>query len=108
MLYDQGEKKAWSVMPGDGHSTYSFIAFLLMTTSISVVYAWLYNNNTSGKKLTIAIIFHAMNNTIAPLIPFLHMEDGKSETAYWVYAGVNVIVGIIFAYLIKRAAKKHS
>ena len=92
------------VMPGDGHSTYPFIAFLLMTTSISVVYAWLYN--TSGKKLTIAMIFHAMNNTAAPLIPFLHMQDGKPETAYWVYAGVNVIVGLIFAYMIIKDTEK--
>ncbi len=91
------------LMPGDGHSTYPFIAFLLMTTSISVVYAWIFN--TSGKKLIIAIIFHAMNNTAAPLIPFLLMEDGKPETAYWVYAGVNVVFGIIFAFLIARDKK---
>jgi membrane protease YdiL (CAAX protease family) len=90
-------------MPGDGHSTYPFIAFLLMTTSISVVYAWIFN--TSGKKLIIAIIFHAMNNTAAPLIPFLLMEDGKPETAYWVYAGVNVVFGIIFTFLISRDRK---
>lgn len=91
------------LMPGDGHSTYPFIAFLLMTTSISVVYAWIFN--TSGKKLILAIIFHAMNNTAAPLIPFLLMEDGKPETAYWVYAGVNVVFGIIFTFLIARDKK---
>ena len=92
------------VMPGDGHSTYPFIAFLIMTTSISIVYAWIFNS--SGKKLIIAIIFHAMNNTAAPLIPFLRMEDGKPETAYWIYAGVNVVFGIIFAFLISRDRKK--
>ena len=94
------------VMPGDGHSTYPFIAFLIMTTSISVVYAWLFN--TSGKKLIIAIIFHAMSNTAAPLLPFLHMEEGKPEAAYWVYAGVNVIVGIVFAFLIARDINNRS
>ena len=88
------------VMPGDGHSTYPFIAFLIMTTSISLAYAWLFNK--SGKKLLIVIIFHAMNNTAAPLLPFLHGQAGKPETAYWVYAGVNVVVGIIFAYLLTR------
>ena len=88
------------VMPGDGHSTYPFIAFLIMTTSISLAYAWLFNK--SGKKLLIVIIFHAMNNTAAPLLPFLHGQSGKPETAYWVYAGVNVVVGIIFAYLLIR------
>jgi len=94
------------VMPGDGHSTYPFIAFLIMTTSISVVYAWIFN--TSGKKLIIAMIFHAMSNTAAPLLPFLLWEDGKPETAYWVYAGVNLVFGIIFAYLIARDIKKQS
>lgn len=92
------------VMPGDGHSTYPFIAFLIMTTSISVVYGWLYN--ASNQKLIAALIFHAMSNTAAPLLPFLHMEDGKPETAYWVYAGVNVAAGIIFAFLIARDKKK--
>jgi len=93
-------------MPGDGHSTYPYIAFLIMTTSISIVYGWLFN--ASGKKLIIVIFFHAMSNTAAPLLPFLHMEDGKPESAYWVYAGVNVVVGIIFAYLITRDKNKHS
>jgi membrane protease YdiL (CAAX protease family) len=88
------------VMPGDGHSTYPFIAFLLMTTSISVIYAWIFNS--SGKKLITAIIFHAMNNTVAPLIPFLHMQDGKPETAYWIYGGINVVFGIFFAFLIAK------
>lgn len=92
------------MMPGDGHSTYPFIAFLIMTTSISVVYAWLYN--ASNKKLIIVIFFHAMSNTAAPLIPFLHMEEGKPETAYWIYAGVNLIVGLIFVYIINKDAKK--
>jgi hypothetical protein len=52
------------------------------------------------------MLFHAMNNTAAPLLPFLHWEDGKPETAYWVYAGVNVVVGLIFVTIINRDAKK--
>jgi membrane protease YdiL (CAAX protease family) len=94
------------VMPGDGHSTYPFIAFLIMTTSISIVYAWIYNS--SGKKLIVAILFHAMSNTAAPLLPFLHGEAGKAEIAYWVYAGVNVFFGMFFAYLIVREKKSYS
>jgi len=92
------------VMPGDGHSTYSFIAFLIMTTSISVVYAWIFN--ASGQKLIIAMFFHAMSNTAAPLLPFLLWEDGKPETAYWVYAGVNVVVGLIFVNIINKDTKR--
>ena len=90
-------------MTGDLHSAYSFFAFVLMTTSISLMYAWLYNS--SGKKLIVVMFFHAMNNTAAPLLPFLHGIEGKPETAYWIYAGVNVVIGLIFAYLIVRRTK---
>lgn len=90
-------------MEGDLHSSYSFFAFLLMTVSISVVYAWLYNS--SGKKLIPAMFFHAMSNTAAPLLPFLHGVEGKPESAYWVYAAVNVIFGAIFAYVIVRESR---
>ena len=91
-------------MAGDLHSAYSFVAFVLMTTSISLIYGWLYN--TSGKKLLVVLIFHAMNNTAAPLIPFLHGIEGKPETAYWVYAVVNVVIGIIFALLLAKGSQK--
>lgn len=85
------------VMPGEPHSSYPFIAFLIMTISISVVYSWLYN--ISNKKLIVALFFHAMSNTAAPLIPYLHWQEGKPETAYWVYAGVNVVFAIVFGLL---------
>ncbi len=91
-------------MAGDLHSAYSFFAFVLMTTGLSIVYAWLYN--ASGKKLIVVIFFHAMNNTAAPLIPFLHGIPGKPESAYWVYAAVNVIFGIFFASLILKGEKQ--
>ena len=87
-------------MGGDLHSAYSFFAFVIMTTSISLIYAWLYN--ASGKKLVVVLIFHAMNNTAAPLLPFLHGIEGKPETAYWIYAAVNLVFGLIFALLLAR------
>jgi membrane protease YdiL (CAAX protease family) len=88
------------IMPGDGHSTYPFIAFLVMTTSISVVYAWLFN--ASGRKLVIVMFFHAMSNTAPGLFPFLHLTEGKPQTAYWLYAGANVLAAVIAAYYIQR------
>jgi membrane protease YdiL (CAAX protease family) len=88
------------IMPGDGHSTYSFIAFISMTTSISVIYSWLYN--ASNQKLIVVLLFHAMNNTAAPFLPFLLWEEGKPETAYWVYAGVNVIAALIVGIYMQR------
>jgi membrane protease YdiL (CAAX protease family) len=90
-------------MAGDLHSAYSFFAFVMMTTSISIVYAWLYNS--SGKKLIVVMIFHAMSNTAAPLLPFLHGIEGKPETAYWIYAAVNVFFGILFAYVLVKGSK---
>jgi len=91
------------IMPGDGHSTYSFLAFLIMTTSQAVVYGWLYN--ASGQKLIIPLLFHAMHNTAPGPFPVLHMIPGEPETAFWVYAGVNVVAGLIAAYLIRRRTK---
>ena len=90
-------------MAGDLHSAYSFFAFVMMTTSISVIYTWLYNS--SGKKLIVVIFFHAMSNTAAPLIPFLHGIEGKPESAYWIYAAVNVLFGLIFAYFLVKGTK---
>jgi membrane protease YdiL (CAAX protease family) len=91
-------------MRGDLHSAYSFLAFVMMTTSISLMYAWLYNS--SGKKLIVVMFFHAMNNTAAPLLPFLHGIEGKPESAYWIYAAVNVILGLIFAYILVKGSKQ--
>jgi len=90
-------------MSGDLHSAYSFFAFVIMTTSISLIYAWLYNS--SGKKLIVVLFFHAMNNTAAPLLPFLHGIEGKPEGAYWIYAAVNVIFGLFFAFMLARRPK---
>jgi len=90
-------------MAGDMHNAYSFLAFVMMTTSISLIYAWLYNS--SGKKLIVVLFFHAMNNTAAPLLPFLHGIEGKPESAYWIYAAVNVFFGLIFAFLLAKGSK---
>lgn len=91
-------------MAGDMHGGYSFIAFVMMTTSISLIYTWLYNS--SEKNLVVVLIFHAMNNTAAPLIPFLHGIEGKPERAYWIYALVNLIFGIGFAFILARRSKQ--
>jgi membrane protease YdiL (CAAX protease family) len=91
-------------MAGDMHSAYSFVAFVMMTISISFVYAWLYN--ASGKKLIAVLVLHAMSNTAAPLLPFLHGIEGKPETAYWLYAGINVLFGALFALILSKGSKQ--
>jgi len=92
------------IMPGDGHSTYPFIAFLIMTTSISIVYGWLYN--ASNQKLVTVIIFHAVSNTAAPLLPFLMMSEGTPENAYWVYAAINVLAAVLVGFVIIKSENK--
>lgn len=84
----------------EGQGGYSAVAFIVQTVFVSIVYGLLYN--ASGQKLTIALVFHAMYNTAPPFFPFLHQIEGEPQTAYWVYAGVNVVFGLIAAYLIKR------
>lgn len=91
-------------IPGDLHTTYSFAAFVIHTVALSLVYALLYN--ASGQKLIIPVLFHAMANTAAPILPFLHQIEGKPETAYWVYTGVSVLAGLIAAYFISRTQKR--
>jgi len=93
------------VMPGDGHSTYPFLAFVVMTTSISVVYSWLYN--ASGKKLITPILFHAMSNTAAPLLPFLHLIPEKPETAYWVYAAGNILIAVMVGWMMQKQSRNN-
>ena len=93
------------IMPGDGHSSYSFLAFLLMTTSQAVVYGWLYN--ASGQKLIIPLLFHAMNNTAPGPFPIFHMIPGKPETAYWIYSGVNILAGMVAAYFLRKNQKQN-
>jgi len=94
------------VMPGDGHSTYPFVAFLIMTTSISLLYSWLYN--ASNQKLITVIIFHAMSNTAAPLLPFLLMKEGQPETAYWVYAGINLLAAVLAGIHIQKTQQQNT
>lgn len=91
------------IMPGDDHARYSFIAFVVQTVSVSVTYAWIYN--ASGKKMITAWIYHAMANMIPGFFPYFHMIEGEPETAYWVYAGVNVLVGLIASFMIMKIKK---
>ena len=84
----------------DAQGAYSAVAFIIHTTAVSLVYGFLYN--ASGKKLIIPLFFHAMWNAAPPLFPFLHEIEGQPETAYWVYAGVTVVAGIIAGVLIQR------
>jgi len=49
-----------------------------------------------------------MNNTAAPLMPFLLGIEVIAESAYLVYAAVNVFFGLIFAFLLLKGSKQKS
>ena len=88
------------IMPGEAHAAYPFLAFVLETTSSSVLYALLYN--ASGRKLIVPWLYHTMHNWAPGLYPYLHMVTGQPETAFWVFAGVSVLVALIAAGIIRR------
>jgi membrane protease YdiL (CAAX protease family) len=64
-------------IPGDPHSTYSFFAFTIQTTAISLICALLYN--ASGQKLTIPVLFHAMWNTAPHCFHFFTKSKGNQR-----------------------------
>ncbi len=84
----------------DAQGNYSALAFVMHTTGVSLVYGWLYN--ASKQNLITSFLFHAMWNTAPGLFPFLHEMEGIPQHAYWVYAGVTVVTGLIAAYFIQR------
>lgn len=87
-------------MPGDRHSSYSFVAFVVFTIGFSFMMTWLYY--ASGRKLITAFLIHAMSNVMAPYLPYLHWQDGKPETAFWLFAGMTFAIGLLFAYLMRN------
>lgn len=79
------------LMPGEGHAYYPFSAFLIYTTSTSLIMAWLYN--ASGKKMVIPWIMHAMGNTVVPFFPVLHLAN-VAQPGYWLWVGLNALVAL--------------
>ncbi len=92
-------------MPGEGHSYYSFFAFLIYTVSTSIIIGWLYN--ASGKKLVIAWIIHAAGNVAVPFFPVLHMAD-VPQPGYWVWVSVSALVAICMSIWYIRKQKQAS
>jgi len=90
-------------MPGEGHTYYSFLPFLMFTISMSVIIGWLYN--ASGKKLLIPLLLHTTSNVSVPLFPILHMADAP-QPGYWVWIGVNVIVAVCMTIWYMRKPQK--
>lgn len=91
------------LIPGEGHSYYSLIAFLLYTTSWSLILGIIYN--LSGKKMVIAWIMHAVSNLSVPLFPVLFLED-VPQPGYWVWAISNVVVALFLGVWFYRKQTK--
>ena len=72
----------------EGHSYYPLIAYIIFTTSWSVVIGIVYN--ISGKKVVIPWITPAVGNLSVPLFPVLFLED-VPQPWYWVWVLLNLI-----------------
>lgn len=83
------------LIEGEGHQYYSFIAFLLYTTTWSVTIGVLYN--ISGKKMVIPWLMHTVSNVSVPFFPIL-IEDFVPQPGYWVWVICNTITAIIIGY----------
>lgn len=89
-------------MPGEGHTYYSFFAFLIYVVSTSVSIGWLYN--ASGKKLIIPLIIHTAGNVSVPFFPILHLAS-VPQPGYWVWAGANVIMAVCLTLWFRKNKK---
>ena len=78
-------------IPGEGHEYYSFLAFVLFTTSFALIIGIFYN--ISGKKMVIPWFIHAASNTAIPFFPVLFLVD-VPQPGYWVFVIVNILVAV--------------
>ena len=93
LLWGLWHSPLWLIQ-NEGHSYYPLIAFLIFTTSWSVVIGIIYN--LSGKKVVIPWIMHSINNLSVPLFPVLFLED-VPQPGYWIWVGLNAVTAIILA-----------
>ncbi|AIO19369.1 CAAX amino terminal protease self- immunity [Candidatus Izimaplasma bacterium HR1] len=91
------------LIEGEGHQYYSFLAFLIYTTSWSLIISIIYN--ISGKKVVIAWFMHTIANVSVPFFPILFLED-VPQPGYWVWAGCNVLAAIGIAIWFTRKQKR--
>ncbi len=102
LLWGLWHSPLW-LIPNEGHSYYSLIAFLVFTTSWSLVIGIIYN--LSGKKVVIPWIMHAINNLSVPLFPVLFLAD-VPQPGYWIWVGLNTITAIILVYWYQHKQKE--
>lgn len=78
----------------DEHDITPFIAFVIMTMSISIVYGKLYKYS---KSMLLAMIFHGSSNAIHALWYLQYLDNPASDQPlYWIYALGNVAFAVIF------------
>ena len=85
------------LIEGEGHSYYSFLAFVLYTTSWSLTIGIIYN--MSGKKMIIPWLMHTFSNVSVPFFPVL-ISDHVPQPGYWVWVIINILVATGFTILL--------
>jgi len=82
-------------MEGTTQAAIPMYQYFLQTIVLAILYTWLYNN--TGGSVLIAVIFHAVANTSAAVVPFWTTELGR-----WINFGLLLLVAVISVLLSKR------
>ena len=80
-------------IPGSSQSYMNFLGFMLMTIGYSYFFSWVIK--ASGNRLLSGLIAHGTANAFAPLFPCLIMTNNATQTRFWIYAILTIIIGII-------------
>jgi membrane protease YdiL (CAAX protease family) len=75
-------------LAGSSQEGSSFWLFLANLVLMSVLYTWLFNN--SRHSILVAVVFHAMTNTVAQMFP-----GSTSNLFYWVLLGLTVVLVVM-------------
>ncbi len=92
------------LIEGEGHQYYSFIWFVIYTTSWSLTIGIIYN--IAQKKMVIPWVMHTVSNLSVPLFPILFMEK-VAQPGYTVWVLVNIVVAVVLAFTYYKN-KSHS
>jgi hypothetical protein len=75
-------------LAGSSQQDTSFWLFLANLVVISILYTWLFNNSKGS--ILVAVVFHAMLNTMAQMFP-----GSLPNLFYWVFLGITVVLVVI-------------
>jgi len=85
-------------LAGSSQQGSSFWLFLANLVLISVLYTWLFNNSRGS--ILVAVVFHAISNTVAQMFP-----EPTANLFYWIVLGL-VVIFVLGFYGPKRLVRQ--